>query len=113
MSRAAHRIAEPQLRSRTTADTRPLAEALRAAGPPLLFGLRSWASVSLGLLALRAAAGWLPIPRQGEFAASFAAAHDTSVVSKLMPWVLGNLWPNAARGERLMRGKVIPPGDKR
>jgi hypothetical protein len=163
MSGAAHRIAEPLLRSRTTADTRPLAEALRAAGPPLLFGLRSWASVSLGLYALndseraacadrisseerpasdqdrlaalapdrgesisdqgpgtgrarasdRAAAGWLPIPRQGEFAATFAAAHDTPVVSKLMPWVLGNLWPNAARGERLMRGKVIPPGDER
>jgi hypothetical protein len=39
--------------------------------------------------------------------------HYTPVVSKLIPWVLGNLWPNAARGERLMLGKVIPPGDER
>ena len=35
------------------------------------------------------------------------------ILSKLMPWVLGNIWPNAARGERLMLGEVIPPGDER
>jgi hypothetical protein len=50
---------------------------------------------------------------KAKFTAAFAAVHDTPIVSKLMPWVLGNLWPNAARGEHLMLGEVIPPGDER
>jgi hypothetical protein len=36
-------------RSGALVDTRRLAEVLRAAGPPLLFGLRLWVSVSLAL----------------------------------------------------------------
>jgi Fusaric acid resistance protein family len=57
MSGTSHRIAELPLRFRTTADNWSLAEALRTAWPPLLFGLRLWASVSLALYA----AFWLQL----------------------------------------------------
>jgi hypothetical protein len=51
MSDTARRIARPARRFRTTADMWSLAEALRPAWPPLLFGLQLWASVSLALYA--------------------------------------------------------------
>jgi uncharacterized membrane protein YccC len=57
MSDTAHRIVRPTLRFRTAAEMRSLAEALRPAWPPLLFGLRLWASVSLALYA----AFWLQL----------------------------------------------------
>jgi uncharacterized membrane protein YccC len=57
MSDTAYRIARPAPRFRPTADMWSLAEALRPAWPPLLFGLRLWASVSLALYA----AFWLQL----------------------------------------------------
>ena len=57
MSDTAHRMVRPTPRFLTTADMWSLAEALRPAGPPLLFGLRLWASVSLALYA----AFWLQL----------------------------------------------------
>src|ERR1700728_1175952 len=39
----------PPLQPNQTVDARWLDKAMRAAGPPLLFGLRLWASVSLAL----------------------------------------------------------------
>src|SRR5579859_1861288 len=57
MSGTAHQVAQWPLRFRMTADRRSLAEALRTAWPPLLFGLRLWASVSLALFA----AFWLQL----------------------------------------------------
>jgi uncharacterized membrane protein YccC len=57
MSDTARRIARPARRVRTTADMLSLAEALRPAWPPLLFGLQLWASVSLALYA----AFWLQL----------------------------------------------------
>ncbi len=57
MSDTARRIARPARRFRTTADMWSLAEALRPAWPPLLFGLQLWASVSLALYA----AFWLQL----------------------------------------------------
>ncbi len=49
MSGTTHRITGTPLRVGTTTHNWSLAEALRAAEPPLLFGLRQWASVSLAL----------------------------------------------------------------
>src|ERR1700676_120561 len=57
MSGTTHRAAERPLRFRMTAEAWSLAEALRPAWPPLLFGLRLWASVSLALYA----AFWLQL----------------------------------------------------
>jgi uncharacterized membrane protein YccC len=49
MIRGIFRVAFLPPRSGALVDTRRLAEVLRAAGPPMLFGLRLWASVSLAL----------------------------------------------------------------
>jgi uncharacterized membrane protein YccC len=49
MSRTALPAGDPPLRSTAIFETGRLKEALRAAGPPLLFGLRLWASVCLAL----------------------------------------------------------------
>jgi uncharacterized membrane protein YccC len=49
MSRTALHAADPPRRSNAIFDTGRLEEVLRAAGPPLLFGLRLWASVCLAL----------------------------------------------------------------
>ena len=49
MSGTALHEGDPPLRASAIFDTRRLKEALRAAGPPLLFGLRLWASVCLAL----------------------------------------------------------------
>src|ERR1700684_242664 len=49
MSDTAHRIARPGPRFPPTAAMWSLAAELRPAWPPLLFGLRLWASVSLAL----------------------------------------------------------------
>jgi uncharacterized membrane protein YccC len=49
MIRGIFRVGFLPPRSGALVDTRRLAEVLRAAGPPLLFGLRLWASVSLAL----------------------------------------------------------------
>ncbi len=57
MSGTTRQTADRLPRFRSTADTRSIAEAVRAAGPPLLFGLRLWASVSLALYA----AFWLQL----------------------------------------------------
>jgi uncharacterized membrane protein YccC len=57
MSGTTHQVAGRPPRFRTTADMSSLAEALRPAWPPLLFGLRLWASVSLALYA----AFWLQL----------------------------------------------------
>ena len=57
MSGAAPLVGDRLLRPSAAAKARPLEEALRAAGPPLLFGLRLWASVSLALYA----AFWLQL----------------------------------------------------
>src|SRR3954451_4110576 len=57
MSGTTHQAAGRTPRFRTTADMSSLAEALRPAWAPLLFGLRLWASVSLALYA----AFWLQL----------------------------------------------------
>lgn len=57
MSGPAHLVGDRHFRSIATARALPLEEALRAAVPPLLFGLRLWASVSLALYA----AFWLQL----------------------------------------------------
>jgi uncharacterized membrane protein YccC len=57
MSDTAHQVAQPSPRFRSTAEMRSLAETLRPVWPPLLFGLRLWASVSLALYA----AFWLQL----------------------------------------------------
>ena len=57
MSGTTHQVAGRPPRFRTTADMSSLAEALRPAWPPVLFGLRLWASVSLALYA----AFWLQL----------------------------------------------------
>src|SRR3954465_3761624 len=57
MSGTTHQAAGRPPRFPTTADMWSLAEALRPAWPPLLFGLRLWASVSLALYA----AFWLQL----------------------------------------------------
>ena len=49
MSGTALQAGDPALRASAIFDTRRLKDALRAAGPPLLFGLRLWASVCLAL----------------------------------------------------------------
>src|SRR4051794_30770045 len=51
MSFTTHQAAKRPLRFRMTAEAQSLAEALRTMWPPLLFGLRLWASVSLALYA--------------------------------------------------------------
>jgi uncharacterized membrane protein YccC len=56
MSGTTHQVERP-LRFRMTAEAWSLAEALRPAWPPLLFGLRLWAAVSLALYA----AFWLQL----------------------------------------------------
>src|SRR4051812_34597141 len=57
MSGTAPLVSVRLLQSRAAAKARRLEEALRGAGPPLLFGLRLWASVSLALYA----AFWLQL----------------------------------------------------
>jgi hypothetical protein len=49
MSRTVLHASDPPLRASAIFDTRRLKEGLRAAGPPLLFGFRLWASVCLAL----------------------------------------------------------------
>src|ERR1700723_599424 len=57
MSGTTHQVAKRPLRFRMTAEARSVAEALRTTWPPLLFGLRLWASVSVALYA----AFWLQL----------------------------------------------------
>jgi uncharacterized membrane protein YccC len=57
MSDTTHQVAKRPLRFRMTAGAWSVAEALRTTWPPLLFGLRLWASVSLALYA----AFWLQL----------------------------------------------------
>jgi Fusaric acid resistance protein family len=57
MSGATHQFAKRPLRFRMTAEAWSLPEALRTTWPPLMFGLRLWASVSLALYA----AFWLQL----------------------------------------------------
>ncbi len=58
MTEAEIRAGSPPRQSSAFFDTQRLTEALRAAGPPLLFGLRLWASVCLALYV----AFWLELP---------------------------------------------------
>jgi uncharacterized membrane protein YccC len=68
MSGIAPSTDEPLLQRGSPPDARRLENALRAAGPPLLFGLRLWASVSLALYA----AFWLQLDAPYWAAASAA-----------------------------------------
>jgi hypothetical protein len=95
MDRTALRAGDPLLRSHVIFDTKRLREALRRAGPPLIFGLRLWTSVYLALY----------VAFRLELDNAFSAGTMAAIVSQ--PQLGASL--NGLR--RLARGRT--PGDRK
>jgi hypothetical protein len=89
-------VRAPQQRS-VIFDARRLTEALRAASPPLLFGLRLWASVCLALYI----AFCLELPNAywaGTTAAIVSAASRRVAAQGLVPYDWDHRWGRLHRG---------------